>query len=118
MITAPFYYVCETDRWLLKNNSGDILDAFEVLAFSFDLESFTLLKHGDAKKVRQWMKEKKEMMPLGWNFGLLEFKVGFPVSEVNHALQTSGYVKNLIKYLDCPDICEPEVPKKEDDHPF
>lgn len=118
MITAPFHYECETERWLLKNDKGDTLNAFEVLAFAFDLDSFTLFKHGEALQIRKWMKEKAALMPKTWNFGLLEFKVGFPVAEVNHALHTSGYVKQLIKYLDCPDLCEPQVPKKEDEHPF
>ena len=123
MITAPFHYECETERWLLKNDKGDTLDAFEVLAIAYDPQTFTLLKHGEKSRVRKWMQEQERIKRYYnldlVNYALAEFSVGYSVSEVNKALHTSGYMRYIVAMAEEGVVPgEPAIPEETDEHPF
>lgn len=78
-----------------------MVDRASELAFTFDRDSGSLLKHGPKSDVEEWTRQYLTLFP-GQNLATVSFSDDVDVAELNKALSTAGYINELVKKLQAP----------------
>lgn len=96
-----------TGYFLYNTKIGNIISRMDKIAIAFSKDSEGLLilhKHGNLANVEKWLNQTRNKYKLtGFKniAGELGMVVGkFPIDEINHCLQTSGYLKRMLEKLD------------------
>jgi hypothetical protein len=111
----PLYSYEDGEYVMFYRDNGDVICRMEEVAICFskdDEDMWTIHKHGTPERVKKYHDEAVQRFR---NAGYPDMAndmvmiVGkFPVDELNHAVETSGYIKRMIEKLGLNLETEPE----------
>jgi len=103
----PLYSYEDGEYVLFYRDNGDVLARMPEVAICFSKDEelmWTIHKHGTPERVKKYHDEAVQRFR---NAGYPDMANGmvmitgkFPVDELNHAIQTSGYIRKMVENLE------------------